>query len=51
MHKALYRENLGLAEARAQIAGMATAHPQATDDIAGMVAFLDRVDPGRGIVR
>ena len=51
MHKALYRENLGLSEARARIAELGAAHPEAAGDIAGMVAFLDRVDPGRGIVR
>jgi UDP-N-acetylglucosamine acyltransferase len=51
MHKALYRENLGLAQSRAQIEGLAATHPEAADDIRLMVSFLDRVDPGRGIVR
>jgi UDP-N-acetylglucosamine acyltransferase len=51
MHKAIYRENLGLSDARARIAGLAAAHPEAAGDIAGMLAFLDRVDTGRGIVR
>ena len=51
MHKLLYRENLGLAQALARISDLGQAYPEAVDDVRLMVAFLDRVDPGRGIVR
>ena len=51
MHKALYRDNLGLAEAVARINGLALAQPEAADDVRLLVSFLERVDPGRGIVR
>ena len=51
MHKALYRDNLGLAEAVARINALAVAQPEAADDVRLLVSFLERVDPGRGIVR
>ncbi len=51
MHKALYRDNLSLDEARAQIARLAQSLPQAAGDVAMMSSFLDRVQPQRGIVR
>jgi UDP-N-acetylglucosamine acyltransferase len=51
MHKALYRDNLGLTEARERIAALAGIHPEAAADIALMQGFLEAVDPGRGIVR
>ncbi len=49
MHRLLYRDNLTLDEARAQIAGLAAGVPQSADDIALMVAFL--TVSTRGIAR
>lgn len=51
MHRLLYRSSLRLEEARAQIAALAdpAAEPEAAQDIAAMVAFLD--GSTRGIVR
>jgi len=51
MHKALYRDNLGLEDARQRIAALALGQPEVADDVALMTSFLDRVTPGRGIVR
>jgi UDP-N-acetylglucosamine acyltransferase len=51
MHKALYRDNLPLAGARAQIEGLVQAYPDSAADVQLMVSFLDQVAPGRGIVR
>ena len=51
MHKALYRDNLGLDDARASIDALVQAHPDSVDDVRQMVTFLDKVAPGRGIVR
>ena len=51
MHKALYRDNLGLDDARASIDALVQTHPDSVDDVRQMVTFLDKVAPGRGIVR
>ncbi len=51
MHKALYRDNLGLDDARARIDALAQTHPESVEDVRQMVAFLAKVAPGRGIVR
>lgn len=51
IHKALYRSDLPLDEARSAIAGLQTSHPAAAEDIALMGDFLARVSPERGIVR
>jgi UDP-N-acetylglucosamine acyltransferase len=49
MHRLLYRSGLRLEESRAQIAALAQAEPEAAQDVAAMVAFLDAST--RGIVR
>lgn len=51
MHKALYRENLTLEQAMAQISALAQAQPEAAPDVALMNDFLARTSPQRGIVR
>jgi UDP-N-acetylglucosamine acyltransferase len=51
MHKALYREGLTLEDARARIATLADATPEARADVQLMVDFLARVSLQRGIVR
>ena len=51
MHKALYRQDLTLEQAREQIAGLALSQPQAAADVQLMDAFLQQVTPQRGIVR
>ncbi len=51
MYKALYRDNLALAQSCGRIAQLAESHPQAIDDVQLMLAFLARVDAQRGIVR
>ena len=51
MYKALYRDNLPLAGARAQIEGLVQAYPDSAGDVQLMLSFLDQVAPGRGIVR
>jgi UDP-N-acetylglucosamine acyltransferase len=51
MHKALYREDLTLEQARAQIAAMALARPETAVDVDMMQAFLEQTSPHRGIVR
>ncbi len=51
MHKALYREDLTLAQAKTQIAGLAEKHPEALPDVQMMVTFLEHTSPQRGIVR
>ena len=49
MHKLLYRENRTLDDARAAIAALAQSTPEAAEDIARMVRFLDAAT--RGIAR
>ncbi|MES2185613.1 MAG: acyl-ACP--UDP-N-acetylglucosamine O-acyltransferase [Pseudomonadota bacterium] len=51
MHKALYRDNLTLEQARAQIGELPVRFPEARPDVDMMLAFLNAVPPERGIVR
>jgi len=51
MHKALYRENLTLDRAEAQIATILETRPEAAPDVAMMLEFLRHTPPNRGIVR
>jgi UDP-N-acetylglucosamine acyltransferase len=51
MHKALYRDDLTLEQAKRRIATLADGAPEAAPDVAMMLCFLDRVPPERGIVR
>jgi UDP-N-acetylglucosamine acyltransferase len=51
MHKALYRDNLTLEQARAQIGELSARFPEAQPDVDMMLAFLNAVPPERGIVR
>ncbi|MEY2802626.1 MAG: putative Acyl-[acyl-carrier-protein]--UDP-N-acetylglucosamine O-acyltransferase, partial [Pseudomonadota bacterium] len=51
MHKALYRDDLTLEQARARIATLADATPEAQPDVDMMVSFLAAVPAQRGIVR
>ena len=51
MHKALYRDQLTLEQAKARIGELAATTPAAAPDVALMLSFLGGVDPKRGIVR
>jgi UDP-N-acetylglucosamine acyltransferase len=51
MHKALYRDDLTLGNARVAIGGLATRFPGAVSDVGMMDAFLEGVNLQRGIVR
>jgi UDP-N-acetylglucosamine acyltransferase len=51
MHKALYREDLTLDRAQAQIATILETRPEAAPDVAMMLEFLRHTPPNRGIVR
>jgi UDP-N-acetylglucosamine acyltransferase len=51
MHKALYRSDLSLEQAREAIAELAARYPEAVADVALMSGFLAGVSPQRGIVR
>jgi UDP-N-acetylglucosamine acyltransferase len=51
MHKALYRDQLTLEQAKQRIAQLAVDTPAAAPDAELMLSFLGRVDPRRGIVR
>jgi UDP-N-acetylglucosamine acyltransferase len=51
MHKALYREDLTLIAARERIADAVKTMPEAAQDIAMMLSFLEQSSPQRGIVR
>ncbi|MBL0420378.1 acyl-ACP--UDP-N-acetylglucosamine O-acyltransferase [Ramlibacter sp. AW1] len=51
MHKALYRDNLTLDQARARIGELASDTPEAAPDVQLMLDFLSGVSPQRGIVR
>lgn len=51
MHKALYRDGLTMEQAQAQIAALASSHPEAASDVAMMTDFLSNTTPQRGIVR
>ena len=51
MHKALYRDDLTLEQAKIRISTLAQEQPEAEPDVQMMLAFLDKVPPQRGIVR
>ena len=51
MHKALYREDLTLEQARAGIAELMLVYPEAQPDVQTMLSFLADTSPQRGIVR
>ena len=51
MHKALYRDDLTLEQARTRMTELATSQPETAADVAMMQSFLDNVSPQRGIVR
>ena len=51
MHKALYREDLPLDAARAQIAALSEKYPESAPDVQMMLSFLQQTAPQRGIVR
>jgi UDP-N-acetylglucosamine acyltransferase len=51
MHKALYRENLTLEQARAQIQALGQIQPEAAEDVRLMSDFLAATRPERGILR
>lgn len=51
MHKALYRDDLTLEQAKQRIAELEVAHPEAAPDVAMMNGFLGAVSAQRGIVR
>ncbi len=51
MHKALYRDDLTLKEAKQRIAELALDAPEAADDVQMMLDFLANGSPQRGIVR
>ena len=51
MHKILYRSELPLQTAMAQIAALQSAEGSPTEDTQQMLDFLQAVNPQRGIVR
>jgi UDP-N-acetylglucosamine acyltransferase len=51
MHKALYRDDLTLAQAKVRIAEITARTPDAKPDVALMLSFLEKVSAERGIVR
>ncbi len=51
MHKALYRDDITLEQAKAQIAELALTNTAAAPDVQMMLAFLAQTSPQRGIVR
>lgn len=51
MHKALYRDDLTLEQARNRIAELPAGAPDAAPDVAMMLAFLEGTSAQRGIVR
>jgi UDP-N-acetylglucosamine acyltransferase len=51
MHKALYRDNQTLDQARQVIASLRESDPEALPDITMMLTFLQQSSPKRGIVR
>jgi len=51
MHKALYRDDLTLDQAKVRIAELTAKTPEAAPDVAMMLSFLDQTTPQRGIVR
>ena len=51
MHKALYRGNLTLEQAKLQIGELAQKYVEAQPDVQMMLSFLEQTSPQRGIVR
>jgi UDP-N-acetylglucosamine acyltransferase len=51
MHKALYRDDLTLEQARQRITTFGNEQPESRDDVLMMLDFLDQTSPQRGIVR
>jgi UDP-N-acetylglucosamine acyltransferase len=51
MHKALYREDRTLDQARLRIAELPEKYPESTPDVQMMLSFLQQTAPQRGIVR
>ena len=51
MHRALYRDDLTLDQARARIAGLVETSPESMPDVQMMLSFLEQTSPQRGIVR
>jgi UDP-N-acetylglucosamine acyltransferase len=51
IHKALYRDDLTLEQAKTRIAELATAQPVTEPDVTMMLSFLDKTTAQRGIVR
>ena len=51
MHKAMYRDDLSLAQAQQAIVDLSARFPEAVDDVHMMQAFLSGVSAQRGIVR
>jgi UDP-N-acetylglucosamine acyltransferase len=51
MHKALYRDDLTLDQAKLQIADLDKKHPESAPDVRNMLSFLEQSNPQRGIVR
>ena len=51
IHKALYRDDLTLEQAKERIALMAAERPETAPDVAMMNTFLAGVSTQRGIVR
>ena len=51
MHKALYRDDLTLEQARHRIAEFGHEQPESAGDVSMMLSFLDQASPQRGIVR
>jgi UDP-N-acetylglucosamine acyltransferase len=51
MHKALYREDLTLEQAKERIAALTEKYPEALPDVQMMTSFLEHTSPQRGIVR
>jgi UDP-N-acetylglucosamine acyltransferase len=51
MHKLLFRRNLSLDQALAQLRALGQTHPDSLPDVSLMVSFLEKINPTRGIVR
>jgi UDP-N-acetylglucosamine acyltransferase len=51
MHKALYRDDLTLEDAKLRIAGLTEKYPESARDVQMMLSFLQQTAPQRGIVR
>jgi UDP-N-acetylglucosamine acyltransferase len=51
MYKSLYRQQLTLVQAQAEIELLAQKYPQAKGDVDMMISFLQGTSPDRGIVR